>query len=292
MGTTGEDGGVRTRPRVADLAPPAGVVPLIDSHCHLDQDAFDDDRAAVIERARAAGVQRMITVGAGGPLASNHAAIAIADADPDIFAAVAVHPHDASAITDDTWDELRRLWDHPKVVAVGETGLDYYYEHSPAEVQQRHLRRFVQEAGRAGLPLVIHCRDAYPDLLRIFAEEDAAAVGGVIHCFSGTPAEADACLKLGFALSFSGIVTFKTAEPLREAVRITPRDRILIETDAPFLAPLPHRGKRNEPALVRRVAEEVAAALGVDVAAAAALTTANTERAFRLPPLANETTSS
>jgi len=285
MATTGGDGGVGARPRVAELAPPATVVPLIDSHCHLDQDAFDDDRAAVIARARAAGVQRMITVGAGGPLASNHAAVAIADGDPDIFAAVAVHPHDASEITDDTWDELRKLWAHPKVVAVGETGLDYYYEHSPAEVQQRHLRRFVREAGRAGLPLVIHCRDAYPDLLRIFAEEDAAAIGGVIHCFSGTPAEAEACLQLGFALSFSGIVTFKTAEPLREAVRITPRDRILIETDAPFLAPLPHRGKRNEPALVRRVAEVIAGVLELDVAAVAALTTANTERAFRLPAL-------
>lgn len=281
--TTGGDGGVATRPRIVDLAPPATVVPLIDSHCHLDQDAFADDRAAVIARARAAGVGRMITVGAGGPLASNHAAVAIASDDPDIFAAVAVHPHDASEITDDTWDELRRLWAHPKVVAVGETGLDYYYEHSPAEVQQRHLRRFVREAGRAGLPLVIHCRDAYPDLLRIFAEEDAAAIGGVIHCFSGTPAEAEACLKLGFALSFSGIVTFKTAGPLRDAVRLTPPDRILIETDAPFLAPLPHRGKRNEPALVRRVAEEIATALGVDLAEVAARTTANTERAFRLP---------
>ena len=212
MGTTGGDGGVGTRPRVADLAQPATVVPLIDSHCHLDQDAFDGDRAGVIARARAAGVQRMITVGAGGPLASNHAAVAIAADDPDIFAAVAVHPHDASAIADDTWDELRKLWAHPKVVAVGETGLDYYYEHSPAEVQQRHLRRFVREAGRAGLPLVIHCRDAYPDLLRIFAEEDAAAVGGVIHCFSGTPTEPEACLKLGLPLLFSGIGPFKIAE--------------------------------------------------------------------------------
>ncbi|MEO6028258.1 MAG: TatD family hydrolase [Candidatus Binatia bacterium] len=284
--TTGGDGGVATRPRALNLAPPATIVPLIDSHCHLDQDAFDDDRAAVIARARAAGVGRMITVGAGGPLASNQAAVALAEADPDIFAAVAVHPHDASEITDDTWDELRRLWAHPKVVAVGETGLDYYYEHSPADVQQRHLRRFVREAGRAGLPLVIHCRDAFPDLLRIFKEEDAAAIGGVIHCFSGTPSEAEACLALGFALSFSGIVTFKTAEPLREAVRLAPLDRILIETDAPFLAPIPHRGKRNEPALVRSVAEEIARATGRDVAEIAALTVGNTERAFRLPTAA------
>ncbi len=284
MGTTGGDGGVAARPRALDLTPPATIVPLIDSHCHLDQDAYDDDRAAVIARARSAGVGRMITVGAGGPLASNHAAVALAEADPDIFAAVAVHPHDASDITDDTWDELRRLWAHPKVVAVGETGLDYYYEHSPADVQQRHLRRFVREAGRAGLPLVIHCRDAFPDLLRIFEEEDAAAIGGVIHCFSGTPAEAESCLALGFALSFSGIVTFKTAEPLRETVRLTPLDRILIETDAPFLAPIPHRGKRNEPALVRSVAEEIARATGRDLGEIAAVTVANTERAFRLPP--------
>ncbi len=280
---TGGAGGVADRPRVIDWTAPATAVPLIDSHCHLDQDAFDDDRAAVIARARAAGVGRMITVGAGGPLASNHAAVALAEGDPDVFAAVAVHPHDASDITDDTWDELRRLWAHPKVVAVGETGLDYYYEHSPAEVQQRHLRRFVREAGRAGLPLVIHCRDAFPDLLRIFAEEDAAAVGGVIHCFSGTPEEAEACLALGFALSFSGIVTFKTADRLREVVRRTPLDRILIETDAPFLAPIPHRGKRNEPALVRSVAEEVARVLGMELAEVARLTIANTERAFRLP---------
>ncbi len=283
MGTTGGDGGVTARPRTLDWQPPATVVPLIDSHCHLDQDAFASDRTAVIARARAAGVGRMITVGAGGPLASNHAAVAIAETDPDIFAAVAVHPHDASDVTDDTWTELRRLWAHPKVVAVGETGLDYYYEHSPAEVQQRHLRRFVREAARAGLPLVIHCRDAFPDLLRIFAEEDAAAVGGVIHCFSGTPAEAEACLTLGFALSFSGIVTFKTADRLRAVVRATPRDRLLIETDAPFLAPIPHRGKRNEPALVRQVADAIARVLGLDLAEVARLTTLNTERAFRLP---------
>jgi TatD DNase family protein len=281
--TAGGDGGVSTRPWAVDLTPPATIVPLIDSHCHLDQDAFVDDREAVITRARAAGVGRMITVGAGGPLASNRAAVALAEADPDIFAAVAVHPHDVSDITDDTWDELRRLWAHPKVVAVGETGLDYYYEHSPADVQQRHLRRFIREAGRAGLPLVIHCRDAFPDLLRILAEEDAAAVGGVLHCFSGSPAEAEACLTLGFALSFSGIVTFKTADRLREVVRLTPPDRLLIETDAPFLAPSPHRGKRNEPALVRRVAEEVARVIGRELALVAELTTANTERAFRLP---------
>jgi len=275
---------VTARPRPVDLRPPESIVPLIDSHCHLDQDAFDADREAVIARARAAGVRRMITIGAGGPLASNRAAVALAEADRDIFAAVAVHPHDASEIADDTYDVLRELWSHPKVVAVGETGLDYYYNHSTPETQRTHLRRFVREAGRVGLPLVIHCRDAFPDLLNIFREEDAAAIGGVIHCFSGTAAEAEACLALGFALSFSGIVTFKNAGVLREVARTMPLDRLLIETDAPFLAPIPHRGKRNEPALVRCVAEEIARATGLPLAEIAARTSANAARIFRLPP--------
>jgi TatD DNase family protein len=275
---------VAARPRPVDLRPPATVVPLVDSHCHLDQDAFDDDREAVIARARAAGVVRLITIGAGGPLASNRAAVALAERDPDIFAAVAVHPHDTSAITEETYTALRPLWTHPKVVAVGETGLDYYYAHSTPETQRAHLRRFIREAGRAGLPLVVHCRDAYPDLLAIFREEDAAAVGGVMHCFSGSAADAEACLALGFALSFSGIVTFKNAAALREVVRATPADRLLVETDAPFLAPVPHRGKRNEPALVRDVAEEVARATARPLAEIAALTSRNAERVFRLPP--------
>ena len=274
---------VEERPAPLALEPPANVVPLVDSHCHLDQDAFDADRAMVIARARSHGVHRLITVGAGGPLRSNHAAVALADADPEIFATVAVHPHDVKDITEFTWAELRALWAHPKVVAVGETGLDYYYRHSPPEAQRSHLRHFIREAGRAGLPLVIHCRDAFPDLLAIFRDEEAAAVGGVIHCFSGTLAEAEACLGLGFALSFSGIVTFKNADALRTVVRATPPDRLLIETDAPFLAPVPHRGKRNEPALVRRVAEEVARTTGRALTEVADLTTANTARVFRLP---------
>jgi TatD DNase family protein len=273
-----------TRRALASVPVPGVVHPLIDSHCHLDQPAFADDRTAVIARARASGVRRLVTVGAGGTLASNRAAVALAESDADIFAAVAVHPHDAKEITEGTWDELRPLWAHPKVVAVGETGLDYYYNHSAPEVQRAHLRRFVQEAGRAGLPLVIHCRDAYADLLPILRDEGAAAIGGVMHCFSGTRTEADACLALGFHLSFSGIVTFKTAQVLREVVGAVPLDRLLIETDAPFLAPVPYRGKRNEPALVRQVAEEVARVTGRDLAEIARITTANTERVFRLPP--------
>ena len=169
-------------------------------------------------------------------------------------------------VTDETWEELRRLWAHPKVVAVGETGLDYHYEHSPPETQRTHLRRFIREAQRAASagrhPLPRRLRGP---ALAIAAEEEARAVGGVIHCFTGGPREAAACLELGFHLSFSGIVTFANAGALRDAVKVTPLDRILIETDAPFLAPLPHRGRRNEPALVRRVAEEVARVLERDV---------------------------
>jgi TatD DNase family protein len=266
----------------AAFAAPVDPVPLIDSHCHLDFEAFTGDRDAALARARATGVGRMVTVGAGGPFASNRFAVALAEADAGVFAAVAVHPHDAKDLTEAQWDEMRELWAHPRVVAVGETGLDYYYGHSPAETQQAALRRFIGEAGRAGLPLVIHCRDAYPDLLRIFREEDAAAVGGVLHCFSGTAAEAEACLALGFALSFSGIVTFRNADALRAVVAATPLDRLLVETDAPFLAPVPHRGKRNEPALVRCVAEQVAMATGRPLAEVAAVTVRNTERVFRL----------
>ena len=274
----------RTRWRPADPPPPAAVVPLIDSHCHLDQGAFDDDRDAVIARARAFGVRRMISVGAGGPFESNRTAVALAERDPDIFATVAVHPHDVKDVTDATWDELRRLWAHPKVVAVGETGLDYHYKHSPPETQREHLRRFIREAHRARLPVVIHCRDAFDDMLTIAAEEDARAVGGVIHCFTGGPREAEACLEAGFHLSFSGIVTFANAGAVREAVEVTPLDRMLVETDAPFLAPLPHRGRRNEPALVHRVSEEIARVLERDVAEIARVTSANTERLFRLAP--------
>ena len=275
--------GVATRPQPADVGTPALRVALIDSHCHLDQDAFDTDRDAVIARARAAGVERLVTIGAGGPLASNRAAVALAEAHPDIFAAVAVHPHDAKKISEATYEELRRLWAHPKVVAVGETGLDYYYGHSPGETQRARLRQFIREASRASLPLVIHCRDAFADLLAILREEGAAAVGGVIHCFSGTIAEAEACLALGFSLSFSGIVTFKNADALRAVVRATPLDHLLIETDAPFLAPVPFRGKRNEPALVRHVAEEVARVTGRELAEIASITMRNAERLFRLP---------
>jgi len=274
---------VEAKLRPADPKPPAILVPLVDSHCHLGDPTFEADRDLVIARACAHGVKRMVTIGAGAPLASNEAAVALAEAHADVFAAVAVHPHDAKEITEETYDALRPMWAHAKVVAVGETGLDYYYRHSPPETQRAHLRRFIHEARRTDLPLVIHCRDAFPDLLAILSEEDAGAVGGVIHCFSGTPADAVACLALGFSVSFSGIVTFKNAAALRDAVRATPLDRLLIETDAPYLAPAPHRSRRNEPALVRQVAEQVARVTGRDLAEVAHTTTLNAERLFHLP---------
>ncbi|HVN84054.1 MAG TPA: TatD family hydrolase [Candidatus Binatia bacterium] len=258
-------------------------VSLIDSHCHLEVDAFADDREAVIARAIAAGVGTMITIGASGPMQANRSAVALAAQHPEIFATVGVHPHDASRATDDALAEIERLAGQPKVVAIGETGLDFYYDNSPRAAQADAFRRQIELARRLGRPLSIHLRDAADEAARIMREEHAAEVGGVIHCFSGGPAEADVFLDLGFYLSFSGIVTFKTAAAIRAAARRTPADRLLVETDAPFLAPIPQRGRRNEPALVVYTAAALADVRGESVETIAGQTRANTVAAFRLP---------
>jgi len=201
---------------------------LIDSHCHLEMDVFDADRDAVFARAAAAGIETMITIGASGPLASNHAAVALAERHPQVFATVGIHPHDASTADEATLAVIAELAGRPKVVAIGETGLDYYYDNSPRQQQQEALRRFVAMARACRLPLVVHLRAADDDALRILHDEHAADVGGVIHCFSGDAHSARRFLDLGFALSFSGIVTFKTADAVREAAAITPADRLLV----------------------------------------------------------------
>ncbi len=258
---------------------------LIDSHCHLEMDVFDVDRDAVLARAAAAGIDAMITIGASGPLASNHAAVALAERHPQVFATVGVHPHDASTADDDTLAVIAELAGRPKVVAIGETGLDYYYDNSPREQQQEALRRFVAMARACRLPLVVHLRAADDDALRILHDEHASDVGGVIHCFSGDAHSARRFLDLGFALSFSGIVTFKTAGEVREAAAITPTDRLLVETDAPFLAPIPYRGRRNEPALVAQTAACLAEVRHEPLEVVAEHTRRNTQRIFRLPRL-------
>ena len=255
-----------------------------DSHAHVDGPEFDADRADVLARARAAGVQRIVVIGAVGEPESAERAVALAEQDPDVFATVATHPHDAGKMTPDWWAVHERLAPHPKVVAIGETGLDFYYDHSDRGAQADAFRRFIALARRVAKPVVCHVRDAHEEARAILAAEGAAEVGGVIHCFTGTPDDAEAYVAMGFHVSFSGIVTYKTAQPIRDAVRRVPLDRILIETDCPYLAPVPKRGKRNEPAFVVHTAEVVAREAGVPLADLAAATVANTARIFRFPP--------
>lgn len=258
-------------------------VTLIDSHCHLDEARFAPDREAVIARAVAAGVTRMVSIGASGGMQANHDAVDLAVRYASVFATVGIHPHEASTVSAAVLDEIEQVAHAPKVVAIGETGLDYYYDHSPRAAQCDAFRQFVQLARRLRLPVVVHLRDAYADALTILREEHATEVGGVIHCFSGDRAAATSFLDLGFDLSFSGIVTFKNAEELRAVARMVPGDRFLVETDAPFLAPVPYRGKRNEPAYVVHTAVAIAEVRGQSLAEVAALTCTNTVRRFCLP---------
>jgi TatD DNase family protein len=259
----------------------AGVT-LVDSHCHLDEPRFAADRAAVIERAQAAGVTRMVTIGASDDMHANYDALALAQRHAGVFATVGVHPHAARIVSPAVIEEIACLAQTPKVVAIGETGLDYYYDNSPRAQQQEAFRQFIQLARQRQLPVVVHLRDAYEDAAAILREEGATDVGGVIHCFSGDRLAARAFLDLGFHLSFAGIVTFKNADELRAVVRTTPADRLLVETDAPFLTPVPHRGKRNEPAYVVLTAAAIAAVRQQPLDELAALAGTNAERLFRL----------
>lgn len=261
---------------------PASVA-LIDSHCHLDDERFAEDRDAVVERARAVGVTQMVTIGASDALTANSDAIALAQQYEGVFATVGVHPHAADTVSATTLDEIARFARAPKVVAIGETGLDYYYDNAPRPRQREAFRHFVQLARQLQLPLVVHLRDAYSDALTILREEHAAEVGGVIHCFSGDRTVARAMLDLEFDVSFSGIVTFKNADELRAVAQMVPPDRFMVETDAPFLTPVPHRGKRNEPAYVVLTATCVATVRGQSVVDVARIASANAARRFRLP---------
>lgn len=256
---------------------------FIDSHAHIDGPEFDSDREAVLERARAAGLCDIIVIGSAGDLATCRRAIALAESDPHLYAAVAIHPHDAAAIEPDFWPELATLAAHPSVVAVGETGLDYHYDHSPRDVQQDAFRRFIALAHEVKKPVVCHIRDAHADAQQILADTGAATLGVIIHCFTGTPADAEIYADMGCYVSFSGIATFKSAGDIRAAVKKVPHHRLLLETDCPYLAPIPMRGKRNEPAFLVHTAEVIAAEAGLSVTALGEATTANTRRVFRLP---------
>lgn len=255
---------------------------LIDTHTHLDDPRYEPDRDAVIARARETGIHSMITIGCD--LSTSRAALALADRYPFVYATVGVHPHEVKHIEDGWYDEFRRLAANRRVVAYGEIGLDYHYNHSSPKLQRDRFREQIQLARELRLPLVIHTREAQEDTIQILKDEGSIEVGGVFHCFSGDSWLAKDALDLGFYLSFSGIVTFQNAGMLRDIAKTVPLDRILIETDCPYLTPVPHRGKRNEPAFVRHVAETLAAATHVsDLEELHRLTTDNARRLFKIP---------
>ncbi len=258
---------------------------LVDSHCHLDDEQFAADLESVLERARAAGVECMLAVGTGAGPPDLEAGIRMADAHAGFYATVGVHPHDAAKAAPATFDRLRALLRHPKVVAVGEVGLDYHYDFSPREVQREVFAEQLRLAAEAARPGVIHTREAWEDTLRLLLP--AAAHGGIMHCFTGGPEEARQALDLGFHLAFGGVLTFPKAEKVRDAARLVPDDRLLVETDAPYLAPVPHRGRRNEPAFLIETVRRLAEVRGVTTEAIAAATTRNFERLCLQPAAAN-----
>ena len=237
---------------------------FVDSHVHLDGKQFDSDREQVIARALEAGVSTMVAIGNGDGPPTLDAGIQLADQHPFMYATIGIHPHEARLASDHAYAEMERLARHPKVIAWGEIGLDYYYDHSPRDTQQQVFSRQMELAGAAKLPIVIHCRpsdgsdNAWEDCLRLIQEQWAPeGIGGILHCFTGNWAQAKRALDMGFMISFAGNVTFPKAQQIRDAALEVPLDRMLIETDAPYLAPVPHRGKRNEPAFVKQTAAKL-----------------------------------
>ena len=282
---------------------------LVDSHCHIDGPQFDEDRDEVVARARKAGVAAMLNVGTGDPHSDDfRRAVRVAESYENVWASVGVHPHDAKLYDDRAEEHLLELArGSRKIVAWGEIGLDYYYDHSPRDVQREVFRRQIRLAKELELPIIVHSRDANDDTVEILKDEyslPAKANGlelmanssvvrknsrkplalshkpGVMHCFGGTPEMALALMEVGFFISFAGNVTFKKAEELREAARVVPLDRLLVETDCPYLTPVPHRGKRNEPAMVVHTAQFLAELNGVEFDALAKHTTENFSRLF------------
>ncbi|MCR9255989.1 MAG: TatD family hydrolase [Alphaproteobacteria bacterium] len=236
---------------------------LVDSHCHLDFPDFAEELDDIVARARNAGLARMVTIST--KITQFERVRAIAERYDDVYCSVGIHPHHAGSEPEVTADELCRLADHPKVVGIGEAGLDYFYQHSSREAQAKGFRVHIEAARRTGLPIIVHTRDADEDTAAILEEEyEKGPFPGLLHCFSSGRQLAERAVKIGMSVSLSGIVTFKKSESLRDIVRDLPRDRILVETDAPYLAPVPKRGKRNEPAYVAFTAEKVAEVVGMD----------------------------
>ena len=256
------------------------MIEFIDSHAHLSTPKFDGDRKAVLQRAVAAGVSAIVDV--GSDIETSMAAASLAEAHPGrVYATAGVDPHVADRFSDSAAARIEQMLQNPRVVAVGETGLDYYYEHSQRDVQQRAFKVHIELALLHDLPMIVHCREAFDDCFRLLGPH-SGELRGVAHCFTGNAKEAEAFLQLGFYVSFAGIITFSKAETLREAASAVPLERTLIETDCPYLAPEPYRGRRNEPAWVVRVAERLAELHGCGFEAVASATTANARKLFRL----------
>jgi TatD DNase family protein len=254
---------------------------LFDTHAHLHFPEFAGDLPAVLERARAAGVRRMLTVGTD--VETSRAAIALARREADVWAAVGVHPHDAAAADEAALAEIERLAREPRVVAVGEIGLDFFRDLSPREAQERVFRRLFAVARRVGRPVLVHCREAHAEVLGILASEHVAEVGGIMHCFSGDVAVAGRCLDLGLLISLAGPVTYPNARALPAVARFVPADRLVIETDCPFLPPQGHRGARNEPAYLALTAARVAELRAEPLPALAERLGDNARRLFGIP---------
>lgn len=252
---------------------------LIDTHTHLDFQQYDADRELVIERAKDAQVKALLCVGIDLP--TSRQAIAIAEHHPNLFASVGVHPHDACTVTGENLEQLRELVQHPKVVALGEVGLDYYRKLSPLDTQRRIFRVFLDWAKQTDLPLIIHTREADEDIITILRERARTGWRGVFHCFSGDQRMADKVLELGFLISFTGSITFQNSRSA-EVVKHVPIEKLMVETDSPFMAPVPHRGKRNEPALVNYVAQKMAELKGLPYDEVARITSQNAIDLFGL----------
>lgn len=255
---------------------------LIDTHCHLDDERYAADLPVVLSRAREAGVGRFITIGTD--IAAGRAAVALAEQHDDVWATVGIHPHETTHVTADDWQALDALMTRPKVVAVGEFGLDYHREHAPRPAQRAAFERQLALAQQHRLPIVLHCREAWEDCLAILRNVRPSGWQGAAHCFSGDHATAEACVALGLLISFSGTVTFKNAAAVRRVAAAVPVTHLLTETDAPYLAPQPVRGERNEPAHVRLVAEQLAQLKGMTSAELCDQVWQNAEGCFRFHP--------
>jgi TatD DNase family protein len=269
----------------ANAMSPGALPQLIDTHCHLADPRLKADAVSLIARAEAAGVRVILAVGAIGSIQTDRDTVAIAEQHQNVYAVIGVHPHDAGSCDQARIDAVAELARSEKVVAIGETGMDLHYRNSTREAQEAALRHHLRLASRLSLPVVIHCREAEAIVAQIVAEEGMPARGGAIHCFTGAAADASHFLELGFYISFSGIITFKNARALRETARLIPEDRLLIETDAPYLTPEPHRGHVNEPAYVALTLGSVARVRNAEPAGLAAriMTNAATLFGFNAP---------